>query len=125
MQEPNGSPVAYGAFLSAIDGLRADVREDNERLERRVMSALTDYARNHGVDHDELRRASDAAHTRFDEFIRNQELAQARRDGALGALRFVLEQFSRYSRPLFLVLVALAGVIGTVTGAFQVEVIVR
>jgi hypothetical protein len=54
--EPQSSPAAYGAFFRAIEGLEARMREDNERLEARLMGAVIEI-RNEG-------RAADLEHAK-------------------------------------------------------------
>lgn len=104
------------ALLNALDRFRADMREDFSDLrdearsdihdlEVRLMAAiadnrraLTDYSTTQGELHRAERNETEAAfaeskraHVRFDEFIATSKLSQARRDGALGATRYVVE----------------------------------
>lgn len=128
--------ATVGALLRAVEDLRADVREDighlrddmredNAALEGRVMSALTDFSTAHGKEHAVEREASTQAHRRFDEFVRAAELAQAKRDGALGVFRFLLEQLSRHSGAIVKVLGAAGAVLAIASGAIRLEVLVR
>jgi hypothetical protein len=121
-------------YLQAIEGLREDVREDighlrddmredNERLEKRMVAMVTDFIVAHGAEHKAQRESSDEAHGRFDAFIRSAELAQARRDGALGVFRFVLEQISRHWKPITAVLGGLAAVLLALSGSVSIEVV--
>lgn len=130
------SGATVGALFRAVEDLRADVREDighlrddvredNRALEGRVMSALTDFSATHGKEHAIEREASAAAHRRFDEFVRAAELAQAKRDGALGVFRFLLEQLSRHSGAIVRVLGAAGAVLAIASGAIRLEVLVR
>lgn len=130
------SGVSTGAVLRAVEDLRTDVREDighlrddlredNAALERRVMTALQEYAVAHGQVHSTEKAAAEVAHARFDTFIRNAELAQARRDGALGVFRFAVEQVSRHAKPISLVLAAVAAAGLALAGNIRFEVIVR
>lgn len=137
--ESNGAPASYGALLRAIDGLRDDVREDLGALEGRVMAAITEVQRDaheyaiahsgiHADDHaerDRLVAEAKVAHDRFDDFIRNAALAQARRDGALGVIRFVIELVGRNWRGVAAVAGALIVALLTVTGQLSVSVSVR
>ncbi len=112
--------------------LRDDVREDNERLEQRVMAAIHDvrtdaagFALDHAKVHIQRQEDTDAEHATFREFIRNAELAQARRDGALGVFRFVLEQLSRHWRPLVALLSSVLFGLAILTGSVSIEVVAR
>ena len=89
------------------------------------MAALTDFVRVHGAEHSAQREESQAAHDRFDGFIRSFELAAARKAGALGVFRFAIELLSKHARPLVAVLGAAAVLIASLAGAFRVEVIIR
>jgi len=117
------------AFISAIEGLRTeisglrdDVREDIKEIREDLERAVTNYAITHGHEHQAERDDSRAAHDRFDTFIRNAELAQARRDGAIGIFRFVIETLARYARPIATVLLGLAALIAAGSGAIQIQV---
>ena len=94
-ERPDTGPYA---IFAAIDRLRDDVREDLGASEKRVMTAIEDatrtfggYRDEHGREHVAMRGDSEAAHKRFDAFIASQSVAQARRDGALGVVRFLVE----------------------------------
>jgi predicted phage gp36 major capsid-like protein len=125
-----------GGVYAAIEGLRSDVREDVghlrddmredlERLESRLMTTLTDYIRVHSDDHTAMRRESESVHARLLDFVRSQELAQARRDGAIGVARYAIELFARHARPLALVMSSAAALLGVLSGAIRIEVIAR
>lgn len=131
---PSGATI--GALIRLVEDLRTDVREDighlrddvredNQELERRVMTALSDFSVAHGREHTAEREASSASHKRFDDWIRTAELAQARRDGILGVFRFGLEQISRHSGPLVRICIAIGGLLAVATGAVRLEFIVR
>lgn len=131
----------YSALYAALESLREDVREDighlrddvredNERLEGRLMAAINDVRRDavefataHTAVHEERRAVTDAEHRLFRDFIHAAELAQARRDGALGVFRFILEQLSRHWRPLLAVLSGFAMTAAFVTGSIHIEVV--
>lgn len=108
-----------------IGQLRDDMREDNVRLEGRVVTMVTDFVVAHGNDHLAQRAQSEEAHQRFDGFIRAAELAQARREGALGVFRFIVEQLSRHWRPITAILAGLAAVLLAATGDIRLEVVTR
>lgn len=132
-----------GSFLRAIEELRADVREDlghlrddmredNAALEARVMAALAaarDEQRQSVEAHAKLHLTDAVAQEtelgRIREFMRNAELAAARRDGALGVFRFAVEQLSRHAKPITGVLVGLATVLLALSGSIHLEVAVK
>lgn len=129
---PNGHS-ATGALLRAVEELRADAREDIGQLrddmredlaamERRVMGALTDFTVAHGAEHAAGRAEAAAAHDHFDAFIKANELEQARKDGALGLVRFVVELTSRHARPLVSILFAAAAAAGIATGSIHIGI---
>ena len=126
---PNGDRRDNGALVSAIESLRAevsglrdDVREDIEAIRSEVRTAVTDFTIAHGREHQAEREDRTVAHARFDDFIRAVELDKARRDGALGFLRFGFELFGRYGRQVAWVLLGLASLVGAASGAIQVTV---
>ena len=53
------------------------------------------------------------------------ELAQARRDGALGVFRFVLELLARHWKPITAIVTSLTVAAAVVSGSIQIEVIAR
>lgn len=123
----------YAPFLDAIEALRTDVREDIGHLrddvredlaasEDRVMTAMTEYTIRHGAEHAQGVAEAAETHARFEAFIRSAELAQARRDGALGVFRFVLETASRNSRPLIAIVISVAFAAASIAGAIQVQI---
>jgi hypothetical protein len=132
VDEPQSPPAAYGAFFRAIEGLEARMREDNERLEARLMGVVVEIRSEqresnleHAKEHQSATLVAEAEHARFSEFIRNAEIAQARRDGALGVFRFVVEQVSRHWQPLSALLVT-AGIAGLALGGnIHIEVGLR
>ncbi len=112
-----------------IGHLRDDVREDNERLEQRVMTAIADvrsdaaeFASAHYEVHAARQEVTDAEHREFRDFIRNSELAQARRDGVLGVFRFALELLSRHAKPLATIILAGASAWLALSGAVSVTI---
>lgn len=130
-----------------IDGLRDDFREDNQRLrqdfrednaslEERMTNAIgvvstrqaetreliVDFAKGHAELHEEENVERREAHSAFYKFMRDRELAEARRDGALGVVRFGVELVSKHSTKLVQLLLAVAALLGIVTGAVRVGV---
>ena len=83
-----------------------------------VRREFNEYGKAHGEEHSTSRAATDAVHARFDTFIRSSEIAQARRDGLLGGIRFVLDVGSRNWK----LLVLLFGAIGLALGNVQLSV---
>lgn len=112
-------------FLDAIDRLRDDMREDNRDLEKRIMDTVTGFVVAHGKQHDAHDVDSEAAHRDFRAFIRAAELAQAKRDGALGVFRFAVELVSRNWRPISVVLVAMTAALFAATGDIRIEIMTR
>jgi hypothetical protein len=54
--------------------------------------------------------------------MRDQELAAARRDGALGVFRFVVEQVSRHWQPLAALIGTMAGLVAFLTGSIHIVI---
>lgn len=106
------------ALLAAVEGLRSDMREDLAGLR----DDLQNYMTSHGNDHQAADRDRADAHGRFDAFIRNAEITAARRDGALGVMRFAFELFSRHSPALIRVAAAIAGAALVVGGNVHVSI---
>lgn len=122
-------PPANGyQLVAAFDRLRDDFREDLDAMEKRVMTAidgatrqLGSYQTEHGREHVTMRGESEAAHARFDEFIRSAALSQARKDGALGVVRFMADIAGRNWKALLI----LAGTLLTIAGNVQIDLGVR
>lgn len=138
-RDPSISGAGVGALLRAVDDvrtdvreLRDDVREDNAALEQRVMAALA-VAREeqrlsveaHAKAHLESAIENETELGRIRDFMKNAELAQAHRDGALGVFRFGLEQLSRHSGSIVRVLLAAGSVIALASGAIQFEIVIQ
>jgi hypothetical protein len=97
--------VHAGTLLEALDRIRDDYREDLREhredlvaVEGRVMTAiaaidrkLDDASRTHAEVHIAEATLERNAHEIYDSFIRDSKIAAARRDGALGVVRFVVE----------------------------------
>ncbi len=119
-------------YLEAVESLRDDVREDIGHMRddwrediKEVRGLVTGFIVAHGKDHVAQRSESEIAHARFDEFIKTAEIAQARKDGALGVFRFVLEHLSRNLRPIIAIAGAAAVTAAAIAGAIHVEVAIR
>lgn len=105
----NGTRLGLADVVALLreDGAASERRAQRDlvALEVRLMAAiadnrraLTDYSTTQGELHRAERNETEAAfaeskraHVRFDEFIATSKLSQARRDGALGATRYVVE----------------------------------
>jgi len=135
MDDPSASVPARrdnAIYLDAIEGLRADVREDIGHLRddvredvRDIRVDLSAFITAHGREHADQKAESETAHDGFTAFISNFELERARKDGALGVFRFVLEQLSRHARPLAALGIGLITAIAAIVGAFRVDVVVH
>jgi hypothetical protein len=145
MSGDHGSPpelVATG-LSGLIESVRTDIRaldarqrEDLAQMEGRVTARVTalearqsetfelvtEYAKNHGEEHEAEAVERREAHGKFYDFIRAAEVAEARRDGALGVLRFTVEQLSRHSARIVQIVLALAALLGIASGAVSVDV---
>lgn len=115
-------------LVAILDRLRDDVREDLVAMERRMTAAietgnrqLSNYQTEHGQEHLTQRGESIAAHRRFDEFIQSAQLNQARKDGALGILKFVIDLFGRNWKAIAVA----AGALLTFAGNVQINLGVR
>jgi len=135
--------VIAGGFAALVEGLRDDVREDirdlrtevgksEERVTARVEAVaasqretrtlIEDYARGHGLEHEAEAEERRTAHSKFFDFIRQFELDQARRDGALGIARWSVELLSKNAPRLIAIIAALAGAIGFASGSITLEI---
>ena len=117
-------PVGLG-LIAALDRLRDDWREDLGGLEGRVMTAIGEsgrqfgaYREEHGREHIAQRGDSEAAHKRFDAFISAAAVAQARRDGALGVMKFIADALGRNWKAL----AAIGGTVALLLGNVHVNV---
>lgn len=121
-------------FVGLIEGLRADVREDLAELRADMTTRvgrievqqadtrelILDFAKGHGQVHEDEALERRREHGIFHDFIRKAELDQARRDGALGILRFGVELFSKHSGSFARVILAGAALWGIASGAISV-----
>lgn len=105
-----------------LEDVRADVREDNQRVEDRLMAALQTMATVHAREHSEEDADRERVHERFEKFIKAAELAQARKDGALGVFRFVVEVVGRNARPIAQICAGAGILLGVLSGSISVAV---
>lgn len=128
-----------GFFESVRNDLRVarrEGREDLAAMEARVTARIaavesrqgetfdlvTDYAKTHGEQHEGEAAERRVEHGKFYDFMRRAEVAEARRDGALGVLRFTVEQLSRHSGRIAQVLLSAAALAGIISGAVSVDI---
>lgn len=97
------------------------MRVDLSTTEDRVMAAIEtsrhefiEYSKSHATDHAVRRADVEGRLATFTEFMRTRELRQARDDGALGMLRFVLDTLGRNWQLIGLLLAALLLALGNV-----------
>ena len=118
---PVAAPPTTGDLLAAIDLLRGDYDGAIQRSEARVVSAIdllrsdfTSWTGTHLSLHGALIEQRDNAHKRYDDFIHMAELDQARKAGALGVLRFVVDLTGRNWRLVAVIAAALLALLGNV-----------
>lgn len=136
--------IATG-FAALVEGIRSDVREDirdlrtdlrtelgavEGRMTARVVAIeakqaesrklIEEFAGSHGEMHEAEAADRRAAHGEFYAYIRSAELDRARRDGALGIIRYGVELVSRHAGRLVQVILATAALIGIATGSIEV-----
>lgn len=125
--EPSGGPGPGLGLRDVLDMLRDDAAAAESRgqrllddMERRVMSAIGDarsdlgkYIAAHDGDHLAMRTSSEVAHSRYDTFIAANAIDQARRDGALGIVRYVADLLGRNWKALAAGAVAIAAATGS------------
>lgn len=134
--------IAIGV-AGLLESLRDDVREDISGLrdelgrsegrvtarvdavdlaQRETRALIERFAGDHGREHEAEAEDRRQTHSTFYEFIRAAELDDARRDGALGVVRWGVELTSRHAPRLVAVILALAGAFGVATGNVSVAV---
>jgi len=130
-ERPGGPSQGLG-LRDVVDMLRDDAAGAELRsgqalsaLEGRVMAAISGvdgklgkYIETHAGDHLAIKTTEEVSHARYDAFIAANALDQARRDGALGVVRYVVELFGRNWKALL----PLAGAVAAVTGAVHVSI---
>ena len=140
--QPLADAIGIG-FQTVIEGLRTDVREDIRDLrdelgktEGRVIARvelvddaqkdtrafIESFAKGHGADHEKEAEDRRIAHGQFYDFIRKAELDAARRDGALGVVRYGVELLSKHAPRLVAILTALGLLGGFATGNISVGI---
>lgn len=109
------------------DGAAAELRSQRllEALEGRVMAAIVTLRSDmdkgwatHGADHLAQRTESELAHKRFDSYVAGATLDAARRDGALGMVRLVIDTFGRNWKAI----AAGAGLVLAATGGVHISI---
>jgi hypothetical protein len=113
-------------LLEAFDRVRDELRDEIRLSEGRVMSAVVGVQERveqsevtHAGIHAAEGESRQIAHARFEDFMHKAEIAQARRDGALGIIRFVFDLIGRNWRGI-----AAAGAAGWVLlGGVHVQVV--
>jgi hypothetical protein len=125
----------YGLY-GVLDALRSDMREDLNALEGRVMGAiaenrrqLSDYAARHSEDHAALRSEWNAgaleanvAHARYDAWIESEKIGQARKDGSLGVVRYLVTLVAANASGLVRVGLTIAALVLAGSGAVHLSI---
>lgn len=125
-QEPSVDRRRFDTdLLEAFDRVREELRDEIQRSEGRVKESIGELRGDfeaatvtHAGIHAVEGEARSIAHSRFEEFMLRAELAQARRDGALGLIRFAFDLLGRNWRGI----VALGGALAFILGNVQVDV---
>lgn len=142
--EPLQPPEVIAAgFTRLIDDLRDDVREDlrdirteigksEERVTARVAAVearqveardqLTEFVKAHSDEHEHYERRSTESHSALWDAVRHFQLNEARRDGALGIVRYLVELASKHAPRLAAIVLALAAALGFATGDISVAI---
>lgn len=115
-----------------ISGLRTELGHVEQRVSARVEAVdaaqketrglIERFANGHAKDHEAEAEDRRAAHGTFYEFIRAAELDKARREGALGVMRYTIELLSKHAPKLVALILAVAGAVGVATGSVNVSV---
>jgi hypothetical protein len=132
-----------GGLAGLIEGLRDDVREDirevraeiaasEGRVTERIVRVSTDQAdtreliESFAVEHGKLHEGETAerrkVHGEFYDFIRKAELDQARRDGALGIVRWSIELMSKNATRIVAILLTIAATLGVASGSIDINI---
>mgnify|MGYP001610969625 CR=1 FL=1 len=141
--EPRPPDLIASGLLGLVTDLRDDIREDirdvrteltkvEQRVTARVEAVdvqgketrayIETFANGHSKDHEAEAEDRRKTHGEFYDFIRAAELDKARRDGALGILRYGVELVSRHASRLIAIILALAAAAGVATGNIDVSV---
>lgn len=112
-------------LLEAFDRVRRELRDEIRLSEGRVQGSIgdlrTDFetaTKTHAGIHAAEGETRSIVHSRFEAFMSKAELAQARRDGALGVIRFAFDLVGRNWRGIL----ALGGAAAFILGNVQVDV---
>lgn len=141
-QVDDASDVIAHGFSALIDGLREDVRDLKEdlkeiraelksdlssamsKLESRMEAQRQDsveYTIIHGKQHEEEALDRKTTHGEFRDFIRKFEIDEARKNGALGVFRYMIEIGSQHAPRIIAIIAAAAAAIGVINGSIQVS----
>ncbi len=143
--QPLADAIGLG-FQQVIESLRTDVREDirdlrvdlrteisasEGRVTARVEAVdlqgketrayIETFARGHAEDHEAEAVERRVEHSKFYDFMRKAELNEARRDGALGVIRWSIELLSKHSVQIVTILGALGLLGGFATGNIHLD----
>lgn len=112
-------------LLEAFDRVRSELRDEVRASEGRVQASLLELRSDfdaatvtHAGIHAVEGESRSIAHSRFEAFMQRAELEAARRDGALGIIRFGFDLVGRNWRGI----VALGGVVAMILGNIRVDV---
>lgn len=144
MTDDHRAPEAIASgFAGLAEGIRTDMRameerlrDDAEKAEERVIERVVaveagqkdtrafieTFAVDHGKDHEAEATERRNKYSEFHNFIRQFELDEARRAGALGVIRWGFELLSRHSARVVAVILAMAAAAGIATGNIEVAV---
>lgn len=125
--DPIGGPASGLSFRDVVDMVRDDAAAAElratkalEAMEARVMGAiggvrgdLGKYIETHAGDHVAMRTTTEVAHNRYDAFISANAIDNARRDGALGIVRYVVDLLGRNWKALAATALGIAAATGS------------
>lgn len=139
---PPTDAIASG-FAGLTEGIRTDMRAMEERLrddakgvegrltarvamveegQRDTRTFIEKFARDHGAEHEAEAEDRRKTHGTFYDFIRAAELDAARRDGALGIVRYAIELLSKHGTRIAWIVLSLGAAAGVATGNIDVSV---
>lgn len=104
------------------DELRREISASEDRVQGSIAELRTDFEQattTHAGIHAAEGESRSIAHQRFEDFMRKADIAQARRDGALGVVRFGADLVGRNWRGIL----ALGTAAAILLGNIRVEVI--
>lgn len=125
----NGSKLGLPDVVELLrgDNAAAELRSGRalDALEHRVMAAISDirddlidYRQAHGSEHVAQRTSSEVAHQRFDAYMNAAQIDAARKDGALGVMRLIIDTVGRNWKAI----VAIAGAILAASGNVRISI---